>query len=60
MVVYEQDDVTLTLRFDAEFSNVMIIRALIETDDDDVILHPPQLHARERTVSKTQNRFNNM
>ena len=38
VTVYEQDDVIVTLRFDAEFSNVLVIRALIDTEDDDVIL----------------------
>ena len=40
VTVYDQDNVIVTLRFDAEFSNVLVIRALIDTDDDDVILDP--------------------
>ena len=42
VTVYERDNVIVTIKFDAEFSNVMVIRALIDADDDDVILDPLQ------------------
>ena len=50
VTIYERDNVIVTLRFDAEFSNVMVIRALIDTDDDDVILEPLQFQIPENEV----------
>ena len=52
VTIYERDNVIVTLRFDAEFSNVMVIRALIDTDDDDVILEPLQFQIPENEVRK--------
>ncbi|XP_028399098.1 mucosa-associated lymphoid tissue lymphoma translocation protein 1 homolog isoform X3 [Dendronephthya gigantea] len=40
VIIYRNDEVIVTLRFDAEFSNMMFIRARIDTEDDDVILQP--------------------
>ena len=50
VTVYERDNVIVTIKFDAEFSNVMVIRALIDADDDDVILDPLQFEIPSNKV----------
>ena len=52
VTIYERDNVIVTLRFDAEFSNIMVIRALIDKDDDDIILNQLQFQLPENKVNE--------
>lgn len=40
VTIYDENEVIVVLRFNAEFSNVMIVRAMIDSEDDDIILEP--------------------
>ena len=50
MTIYKKDHVMVTLRFHAEFSNVMVIGAKVDTEDDDVIVESLQFQLADDKV----------